>query len=105
MATDTIDVKVYKLKPGFYVPNAFTPNGDGLNDVLRPVPVGLKSIKYFNVYNRAGQLIFTTHIFMKGWDGTYKGNPQDSGVFVWTAEGQDYMGNVIKGKGSFTLIR
>ncbi|MBN9350792.1 MAG: gliding motility-associated C-terminal domain-containing protein [Chitinophagaceae bacterium] len=105
VATDTIDVKVYKLKPGFYVPNAFTPNGDGLNDVLRPVPVGLKSIKYFNVYNRAGQLIFTTHIFMKGWDGTYKGNPQDSGVFVWTAEGQDYMGNVIKGKGSFTLIR
>lgn len=104
-ATDTIMVKVYKLKPGFYVPNAFTPNNDGLNDQLKPIAIGLKSMKYFNVYNRAGQLIFTTQKLNKGWDGTFKGSPQDSNTFVWTAEGVDYLGNLIVDKGTFTLIR
>ncbi len=104
-ATDTINVKVYKLKPGFYVPNAFTPNNDGLNDILKPVAIGMKSMKFFNVYNRTGQLIFTTNVFGQGWDGDFKGKSQDADVFVWKAEGVDYLGNVIAEKGTFTLIR
>ncbi|MEO7960521.1 MAG: PKD domain-containing protein, partial [Ginsengibacter sp.] len=82
-ATDTIDVIVYKVKPGLYVPNAFTPNGDGLNDVFRPVAIGMKSIKYFKIYDRRGKLIFSTTSQNRGWDGTFRGSPQDSQVYVW----------------------
>ena len=105
MGTDTINVTVYKVDPGLYVPNAFTPNGDGVNDVFRPIPIGMKSLKYFRVYNRGGQLIFATSIQNKGWDGTFKGKPQDSDVFVWIVEGLDYQGKDIFQKGSVTLIR
>ena len=104
-ATDTIDVTVYKVNPGLYTPNAFTPNGDGINDVFRPIPIGMKSIKYFKVYNRGGQLIFSTTTQNKGWDGTFKGKPQDPDVFVWMVEGVDYQDKVIFQKGSVTLIR
>ena len=104
-ATDTIYVTVYKIDPGLYVPNAFTPNGDGLNDFFRPIPIGMKSLKYFRVYNRDGQLIFSTSIQNRGWDGTFKGKPQDSDVYVWIVEGIDYQDKVIFQKGSVTLIR
>ena len=104
-ATDTINVTVYKIDPGLYVPNAFTPNGDGINDVFRPIPIGMKSLKYFRVYNRDGQLIFSTSIQNKGWDGTFKGKRQDADVYVWIVEGVDYLDKVIFQKGSVTLIR
>ncbi|MEP6584599.1 MAG: PKD domain-containing protein [Ginsengibacter sp.] len=104
-ATDTIDVIVYKVKPGLYVPSGFTPNGDGINDVFRPVPIGMKSIRYFKVYDRRGQLMFSTTIQNKGWDGKFKGAPQDSQVFVWIVEGIDYQDGVIFQKGTVTLIR
>ncbi len=105
MANDTINVNVYKVKPDFYVPDAFTPNGDGLNDVFRPILIGMKSLKLFKVYNRLGQLVFSTKVQKKGWDGTINGNPQDAGIFVWMAEGEDYLGKVIFRKGTVTLIR
>jgi gliding motility-associated-like protein len=104
-ALDTIDVVVYKVKPGLYVPNAFTPNNDGDNDIFRPIPIGMKSLKYFKVYNRRGQLVFSTTIQNKGWDGTFKGSPQDSDVYVWIVEGVDYLGKDIFQKGTVTLIR
>ncbi len=104
-ASDTIDVRVYKVKPGLYVPNAFSPNGDGINDVFRPVLIGMRSLKYFRVYNRGGQIMFSTNVQGQGWDGTYKGAPQDPAVFVWIVEGEDYLGNTIFRKGSVTLIR
>ncbi|MDQ2720816.1 MAG: PKD domain-containing protein [Bacteroidota bacterium] len=104
-ASDTINVNVYKVKPGIFVPNSFTPNGDGLNDVFRPILIGMKSLDYFRVYNRGGQLMFYTNIQNKGWDGTYKGAAQDPAVFVWIVEGVDYLGKTIFQKGSVTLIR
>ncbi len=104
-ATDTINVIVYKVDPGLYVPNAFTPNGDGKNDVFRPIPIGMKFIKYFRVYNRSGQLIFSTSIQNKGWDGTFKGAPQDANIYVWIVEGVDYQNKIIFEKGSVMLVR
>ena len=104
-STDTINVIVYKVKPGLYVPSAFTPNDDGLNDVFRPVPIGMKSIKYFKVYDRRGTLVFSTTVQNKGWDGKYKGAPQDSQVYVWIVDGEDYQGKEIFQKGTVTLIR
>lgn len=102
---DTINVKVYKVKPGLYVPNAFTPDGDGVNDIFKPILIGMKSLKYFSVYNRAGQLVFTTSVINEGWNGYYKGVPQDSGVYVWMVEGEDYQGNRVFEKGTMNLIR
>ena len=104
-AVDTIDVTVYKLKPDFYVPDAFTPNGDGRNDIFRPIAIGMKSLDYFKVYNRLGQLIYSTSTLNEGWDGTFKGRAQDPGVFVWIAQGTDYLGKTISKKGSVTLLR
>lgn len=104
-STDTIDVTVYKVKPDLYVPDAFTPNGDGKNDVFRPIPIGMKKLNYFKVYNRLGQLVFSTNVQKRGWDGTFKSQPQDADVFVWIAEGVDYLGKVIFKKGRVTLIR
>ena len=103
--SDTIDVIVYKVKPGIFVPNSFTPNGDGLNDVFRPILIGMKSLHYFRVYNRAGQLMFSTNIQNKGWNGTFKNAAQDPAVFVWIVEGIDYQGKIIFEKGSVTLLR
>ncbi len=102
---DTILVTVYKVKPDLYVPDAFTPNGDALNDVFRPIPIGIKTLNFFKVYNRLGELVFSTTEQKVGWDGTFKGQPQDPGVFVWMAEGVDYLGKVIFKKGSVTLLR
>jgi gliding motility-associated-like protein len=102
---DTIHVTVYKVKPDLYVPNAFTPNGDGKNDIFMPIPIGLRSFNFFKVYNRLGQLVYSTNVEKQGWDGNYKGQLQDPGVFVWIAEGVDYLGKVVFRKGSVTLIR
>ncbi len=103
--TDTINVFVYKIEPGLYVPNAFTPNNDGKNDVFRPIPVGMKSISYFRIFNRWGQLMFSTSENGKGWDGTFNSVPQDANVYVWMVEGIDYLGKKITKKGSVVLVR
>lgn len=103
--TDSVKIKVFKVPPNFYVPTAFSPNFDGLNDVLKPFALGMKSIKYFRVYNRLGNLIFETSQLGKGWDGTYKGNPQDPAAYVWMAEGETFKGEVIIKKGTAVLVR
>ena len=104
-AIDNIRIKVYKIAPGFYVPGAFTPNNDGNNDVIRPILMGMRSLKLFSVYNRWGQLLFTTSEKGKGWDGTFKGNQQDPGTFVWMAEGETYLRTIIKKQGTIVLLR
>jgi gliding motility-associated-like protein len=81
--------------PEIYVPNAFTPEGDGLNDVLIPVVIGMKAFNYFSVFNRYGQLLYSTANVSKGWDGNFKGTRQPPGTYVWMAEAVDYRGNLI----------
>ncbi len=103
--TDTIDVTVYKIDAGLYVPNAFSPNGDGLNEVFRAVPLGMKKLNYFRIYNRFGQLLFSTTQQNAGWDGTFNGKPQNPDVYVWVVEGIDYLDNKISKRGIVTLIR
>ncbi len=68
------------------VPNAFTPNGDGLNDFLYPLNAYKADNLDFKVYNRLGQLVFESHDWTQKWDGTIKGEPQDAGIFVWTLQ-------------------
>lgn len=104
-ATDEIKIRIFKSGPEIYVPSAFTPNADGRNDVLRPFPVGMKSLNYFRIYNRWGQLIFSTKEQGKGWDGNFNGKPQSSGTYVYSAEAEDYMGVKVVRKGTIVLIR
>ncbi|MBL7732137.1 MAG: choice-of-anchor L domain-containing protein [Chitinophagaceae bacterium] len=101
---DDIFIKAYK-GPEIYVPSGFTPDNNGLNDVLRPIPVGIKEFRFFRVFNRWGQLVFSTSDPRRGWDGTINGVPQPTGSFVWMAEAVDFRGNVITRKGVFTIIR
>jgi gliding motility-associated-like protein len=101
----TVKIKVFDVQPSFYVPSAFSPNGDGLNDVIKPIALGLKKLTYFRIYNRLGQLIFETSTIGIGWDGTFKGAGQDPANYVWMAEGETYKGEKIKGRGNAVLIR
>ena len=104
ITVDTQLVKVFK-EVKFYVPSGFTPNLDGLNDYLKPIPVGMKEFRYFRVYNRWGQLVFDIKDSPKGWDGTINGVAQASQVVVWVAEGIGINNVVYKQKGTCTLIR
>jgi gliding motility-associated-like protein len=102
---DSIRVHLFKIDAGLYVPTAFTPNGDGLNDVFRPIILGMKSLNIFKVYNRWGQLLYSGTDAQKGWDGNFAGKGQDPATYVWYAEGTDYRNNKIKKKGYVVLIR
>ena len=100
-----VRVKVFKSNPYVFVPTAFTPNNDGKNDVVRPIAVGIQQIKYFSIYNRWGQMVFTTSENGRGWDGKIAGRFQNTGVFVWMVSAIDYTGKPIFLKGTVTLIR
>lgn len=102
---DSVRFRVYTVIPGMYVPTAFTPNGDGNNDIIRPILIGMKSLAYFRVYNRYGEMVYSTSEQGKGWDGIYNGKPQDPGTFVWVAEGVTYQDKRITQKGYVVLIR
>ncbi|MFT3981010.1 MAG: gliding motility-associated C-terminal domain-containing protein [Ferruginibacter sp.] len=101
---DTVFVKVY-VGPAYYIPNAFTPNGDGLNDVFRPIPVGVARTEYFRIFNRYGETIFETNQWMKGWDGTFKGKKQSIGAYIWVIKGIDREGKAIEMKGTVMLVQ
>lgn len=99
-----VRLRVYK-GPDIYVPTGFTPNGDGKNDKFYPFPVGIKSINYFRVFNRWGQLVFSTTKLYDGWDGTGNGVAQGTGTYVWMAEGITNDNKLITKKGTVVLIR
>jgi gliding motility-associated-like protein len=102
---DTVVIYV-RLSDDFYVPNAFTPNGDGLNDYFSPVPLGgIASLDYFAVYNRFGNLVFQTSDITRRWDGAYAGRPQDPGNYVWVLKGKNRRGEMKFLKGNVILIR
>jgi gliding motility-associated-like protein len=100
-----ITVKIFRLPAQVLVPTAFTPNSDGTNDVFRPIAVGITRIKYFRVYNRWGQLVFSTTVNGAGWDGKINGKEQGTDVFVWLVSAVDYTGKDFFAKGTVTLIR
>ena len=100
----SIEVKVFNTLPDIFVPNAFTP-GSHINTIFRPIPVGISSLQYFRIYNRWGQLVYSTSRMGDGWDGTLGGKPQGTDSYVWMVQGTTYTGKVITKKGTMTLIR
>jgi len=98
-------IKIY-LAPDSYinVPNAFTPGGE-VNNILYVVHLGEATLKTFNIYNRWGQKIFESNDINKGWDGTFNGQPQPMGVYVYTVEAYTYKGVKVVKNGNTTLLR
>lgn len=90
-----------------FIPDAFTPNGDGKNEFAKILVKGDLKLEIFNIYNRFGQLVFTTTDLTKGWDGIYNGVPQDMGTYNYYVKG--ICGNAgneeVQFKGTVTLIR
>jgi gliding motility-associated-like protein len=101
---DTVNLKVFKGS-AVYVPTGFTPNGDRKNDFLRGLYIGIKKVDHFRVYNRWGQLIFSTNSLIEGWDGTINGVKQPSGTYAWMLRAEDLAGKIYELKGVCTLIR
>jgi gliding motility-associated-like protein len=104
--TDDITIKIYKTGPEIFVPTGFTPDGNGRNDVFRPIYVGMQTIDYFRVYDRWGKLIYTNNLNNgEGWDGTINGIKQNSGAFVWMVSATDVLGKPHFKKGTVILVR
>jgi gliding motility-associated-like protein len=103
VVTDTVFVKA--VDANVFVPTAFTPNRDGLNDKLTPICYSIQRISYFSVFNRWGELVFTTNSIGKGWDGTNKGSPAEPGTYVWMLEAVGLDGQLFRQKGTVVLIR
>ena len=101
---DTLNVIVIDDCGEMFVPNAFSPNGDGYNDVLKVRGLCLESLT-FMVFNRWGEKVFETANKEVGWDGTYQGELMNTAVFVYRLEGKTYSGKAYSMKGNVTLMR
>jgi gliding motility-associated-like protein len=93
-------------KTSIDVPSAFTPNGDGTNDVIYVDGWGIKKLNYFRIFNRWGQLIFESNDIKVGWDGNYNGVPQNMETYVYQVSVETYIPDKSLQKSSnFKLIR
>lgn len=102
-ATDQFTVVVLK-DAVVRLPNAFTPNGDGINDMFGPagkVPAGYE----LQIFNRNGEIVFRSSAMNRGWDGRYKGATQPTGAFVYVVRYKDVMNQLQVQKGTLMLIR
>ena len=106
-ATDTMKVLVYQTLPQIFVPTVFTPNSrDGTHRTEKPLPVGVQKLYYFRVFDRYGKMLFSTSKMDEGWNGSYNGEEQPSGTYIYEVKGVDYRGiNTLYNKGTFVLIR
>lgn len=87
-----------------FVPNVFSPNGDGYNDIMRVRGKGIEDLQFI-IFNRWGEKVFESTDINAGWDGTYKGEPMNLSVFVYVLKGKFKNGELIDEKGNFTLLR
>lgn len=100
---ETVTVKVVD-EVKVVLPNAFTPNGDGVNDVFRLRTLGLQKLLHFTVYDRWGNTVFTTRDLQTGWDGKRNGVPVSRGTYVWFLQGIDLGGREIREKGTVSVL-
>ncbi|MGG9960719.1 PKD domain-containing protein [Ferruginibacter sp. SUN106] len=102
----TLTIKVFAGDKYLFIPNAFTPNADGVNDKFHITCSGLQALTSFTVYNRYGQIVYhQNNCSNSGWDGTFNGTAQPQGAYVYNWQGIAFNGKAISGKGSVILIR
>ena len=104
-ANDEVEVVFKEDNAKIILPNAFSPNGDGLNDVFRVPPVYIKGIVEFNmiVYDRVGTIVYNSKKIDKGWDGRYKGKIQQLDTYFYEVKFKTVSGRVEKISGTVTL--
>ncbi|MFT4062646.1 MAG: PKD domain-containing protein [Edaphocola sp.] len=104
--TDTVNIRVV-AKEYIFVPNAFSPNGDGLNDYLRPLIIGFSRISNFYIFNRFGQRVYESiNLNYPSWNGTYNGRTCDVGVYYYVIDAvSGKTGERVVQKGDITLLR
>lgn len=106
LARDTIEVKDYPCSSCMFIPTAFTPNGDGHNDIFRPV-ISCPVTKYtLRIYDRWGQMVFISSTVGEGWNGVLNGKAADVGTYMYLITGENALtGSHYKEKGDLLLIR
>lgn len=87
------------------VPEAFTPNGDGINDEIKVNGWGIKELLEFRIYNRWGNEVFFTDDLNRGWDGTFDGKPQSIDSYAYVIKAEMWNDQVVVEKGTFSLLR
>jgi gliding motility-associated-like protein len=103
---DSVLIRVFDDKlVDIFVPKSFTPNGDGVNDILYPYLTGIKQFQYFKVYNRYNQLMFETKNYDVGWNGSLNGTAQTMGIYIWVAVGVANDGSMVQKTGQVLLLR
>ncbi|MES2873181.1 MAG: gliding motility-associated C-terminal domain-containing protein [Bacteroidota bacterium] len=90
---------------GIVIPNTFTPNGDGINDLLTVLIDNAIKIKSFKIFNKWGDVVFTTNDIYTYWDGTRRGEPLPVGVYYWMVDGVDGTEMKVKKAGSVTVLK
>ena len=108
--SDSVVVIVICDQGQLFIPNLFSPNGDGMNDVFYPRGDGLKEITSFRVFDRWGEIVFektnmNLNVESDGWNGTFKGQPLAPDVYVYMLEGICETGEKINWKGDISLVR
>lgn len=102
--TDTVVVKIDLICGDFFVPNAFSPNNDGLNDLVNVHGFCIGTFK-LQIFNRWGEKVFETTSLSDSWDGTFRGKNMETGVFVYAVDGISIDNKPFSLKGNITLIR
>jgi gliding motility-associated-like protein len=101
---DSVKITIIPICEEIALPSAFTPNGDGHNDIFKLLYKGDAQLKYFRIYNRWGQEVFNSNDLNIGWDGTYNGKQEPVGTYVWVLDAICHNREVFE-KGNVTLIR
>lgn len=109
-ASDTIAIKVFCENTQVFIPNAFTPDGDGVNDILMVRGTGIVMVKSFRIFNRWGVIVFERSNFSPnepsfGWDGKINGKVSPSEVFVYAAEVMCENGIIFTYKGNVSILK
>ncbi|MCB0403121.1 MAG: gliding motility-associated C-terminal domain-containing protein, partial [Flavobacteriales bacterium] len=105
--TNTItNTAIVKGEFAIYIPNAFTPDFDGMNDGFGPKGFGISTEDYgFYIFDRWGEILFESHTLFEPWDGTYKGKLVPNNVYVWRIVFQDLDGKTYKKTGHVSVVR
>lgn len=102
--SDTVTVTIKTLTDEIYIPNVFTPNGDGKNDIFRAYGNSITGID-MKVFDQWGEVIFASTDFALGWNGTYKGKQQPVGVYIYVMKLRLADGREMTKRGSINLVR
>lgn len=105
MGRDTIKILPKQCAKGFYIPTAFTPNGDSKNDIFKPLFFGILKKFNFSIFNRFGQIVFRSSDINNGWDGKFRGQKSGGNVFVWICNYQFENELEVNKNGTVLLIK